>query len=308
MTISVGSKVPNIKTQAWVRDAHEARLLVLSEYQGRWVILFFYPRDFTFICPTEIAAFASLRPDFEKERAVIVGASTDSFYSHQAWFETDARLKGVNYPVIADTSHEVSRAFDVLLPDGRALRATFIIDPEGTILHSTVSHLDAGRSIQETLRALQALRTGELCPADWKPGEPTLTTREDLLAEAFPQIRELALTNVSKDVDRVKFSEGELIVKEGQAADRLYVIAHGEVEVLKETLDGERKTIATLSAGQFFGEIGVLQEVPRTATVVAKTDVDLLALSKETAREIMEASEEAANGLTEVIGERLARV
>ncbi len=142
---------------------------------GVRVVLFFYPRDFTFVCPTEIRSFSALETEFELEDAVIIGASTDSFYSHKAWFETDPRLRDVGFPVIADTAHRMSRAFGVLVEDGAALRATFIIDPEGIVRHACVTDSNVGRSADETLRVLQALRTGELCPAGWRPGQPTLS-------------------------------------------------------------------------------------------------------------------------------------
>jgi peroxiredoxin (alkyl hydroperoxide reductase subunit C) len=175
MTISVDAVVPDLEVEAWVRNADAPQTFSLSDFRGQWLVLFFYPRDFTFICPTEIAALAALHPSFIEEDAVVLGASTDSFFCHKAWFETDDRLREVNYPVIADTSHELTRAFGVLLPDGRASRATFIIDPKGVLLHSSVTNHDAGRNVDEILRVLQALKTGALCPANWRPGEATLT-------------------------------------------------------------------------------------------------------------------------------------
>jgi peroxiredoxin (alkyl hydroperoxide reductase subunit C) len=175
MVVRVGSPAPDFVAEAYVRAEPKPHEIRLSELRGRWVVLFFYPRDFTFVCPTEIAAFARLHEHFEKERAVVIGASTDSYYSHKAWFETDPRLGEVNYPVIADSSHDVSEAFDVLLDDGSALRGTFIIDVEGIMRHIQVNDLDVGRNVEETLRLLRALRTGELCPEGWEIGQATLT-------------------------------------------------------------------------------------------------------------------------------------
>lgn len=171
----VGLQAPGFEVDAYVRGEPGPRRLALSEFVGRWVVLFFYPRDFTFVCPTEIRAFAELEPEFAREDAVVVGVSTDSYYSHKAWFESDPRLAEVTYPVIADTSHEVSEAYGVLLEDGSALRGTFIIDPEGIARQASVTDLNVGRSVEEVLRVLTALRTGELCPAGWRPGQPTLT-------------------------------------------------------------------------------------------------------------------------------------
>ena len=177
MTIRIGQPAPDLELEAYVRGEPTPHKLRLSELQGRWVVLFFYPRDFTFVCPTEIEAFARLHEDFRKERALVIGVSTDSYFSHKAWFESDPRLGDVNYPVIADTSHKLSEAFRVLLEDGAALRGTFIIDVGGIVRHMLINDLDVGRNVEETLRTLRALRTGELCPEAWEPGQATLTAQ-----------------------------------------------------------------------------------------------------------------------------------
>lgn len=174
MTATVGSEVPEIVVDAYVRDAFEPQTMSLSQYRGSWLVLVFYPRDFTFVCPTELQALASLESEFAASDVAVVAASTDSFYSHKAWFESDQRLTGAGYPVVADTAHELSAAFGVLLPDGAAQRATFVIDPGGIVRHASVSDLNVGRNVQETLRVVRALQTGELCPVNWRPGEPTL--------------------------------------------------------------------------------------------------------------------------------------
>src|SRR6187397_3389681 len=109
MTTFVGTKAPEFKLEGVSHETFEHH--ALSDYKGKWVVLFFYPRDFTFICPTEIASFGAMQKDFERENAVVIGASTDSFYTHKAWFESDPRLANINYPVIADTGHQVSGAF-----------------------------------------------------------------------------------------------------------------------------------------------------------------------------------------------------
>jgi len=145
----------------------------LADYRGQWLILFFYPRDFTFICPTELKEFARLQKEFEGCRCAIVACSTDSEWSHKNWFERD--LKDVHYPVLADSTHEVSRAYGVLGSDGAAERGTFIIDPEGILRWMEVSDSSVGRSVKEALRALKALQTGKLCPVEWEPGHKTLS-------------------------------------------------------------------------------------------------------------------------------------
>jgi alkyl hydroperoxide reductase subunit AhpC len=144
----------------------------LKDFKGKWVILFFYPRDFTFVCPTEIKEFAKLEPEFKKFKGAIVASSTDSEHSHKAWFEKD--LPMVKYPVLADTTQRLSSNYNVLASDGASQRGTFIIDPEGTLRWMMVSDNSVGRSVKEVLRALQALQTGELCPVEWTPGSKTL--------------------------------------------------------------------------------------------------------------------------------------
>lgn len=144
-----------------------------SDFSGKWVVLFFYPKDFTFVCPTEIRGFARRNQEFESEGAVVLGASTDSINSHKAWFERD--LPEVNFAVIGDTSHDISQHFNVLQKDGTALRGTFIIDPDGILRYQVVSDNNVGRSVEETLRVLKALKTGGLCPVDWKPGDKVLS-------------------------------------------------------------------------------------------------------------------------------------
>ena len=173
MSVKIGSAAPAVHAEAYVRGVGEPVDVRLDDHRGSWVVLFFYPRDFTFVCPTELRAFAQLESEFADEGAVLIAASTDSYWSHKAWFETHAMLAQVSYPVIADTAHTVSEAFGVLLEDGSALRGTFVIDPDGIVRHASVTDQSVGRSPDETLRVLQALRTGELCPVDWRPGEPT---------------------------------------------------------------------------------------------------------------------------------------
>ena len=154
-------------------QAGEFRSVSLSEYRGQWLVLFFYPRDFTFVCPTELRGFARHEKEFEKLGAKILAASTDSQWSHKAWFERD--LPEVRYPVLADTALKLADAYGVLnADDGSAERGLFIIDPEGVVRYFVVSASSVGRSVQETLRVLQALKSGGLCPLDWKAGESTL--------------------------------------------------------------------------------------------------------------------------------------
>jgi alkyl hydroperoxide reductase subunit AhpC len=306
MALQVGHSVPDQVVQAYVRGERDASEFSLSDHRGRWVILFFYPRDFTFICPTELASFAELHDDFLRERAVVLGASTDSYFSHKAWFESDPRLADVNYPVIADTAHELSRSFDVLLEDGATHRATFIIDPAGVLLHMSINEQDVGRSIDEVLRTLRAFRTGALCPANWSPGKATLTTDDDWLAKVFPDIAGPQLDALAERAERLSFSAGEVLIAEGDAADRFYVIEEGEVAVSRQSPEGDEIELATLGPGQFFGEVGLLAETRRTATVRAIGDVKLLALSWQEFKETLEESDSTERGFSEIVQERIA--
>ena len=170
--LQVGQKVPDIAGQALMPDG-SFKDIKLSEYHGKWVILFFYPLDFTFVCPTEIRGFDKHYAEFKKLGTEVLAASTDSVYSHKAWVEHG--LGKVQFPILADTSHKVARSFNVLLEDkGIALRGTFIIDSNGILKSAVVNDLPVGRSVDETLRTLQALQTGKLTGCGWKPGEKTL--------------------------------------------------------------------------------------------------------------------------------------
>ncbi len=145
----------------------------LKDYLGHWLIFFFYPRDFTFICPTELKGFAKHKAEIEALDAKILAASTDSEMSHKAWFERD--LADVDYPVLADTTHKVSSAYGILNEtNGESERGLFIIDPEGKVKYIIVSASSVGRSVKEVIRVLKALQSGDLCPVEWEPGQETL--------------------------------------------------------------------------------------------------------------------------------------
>jgi len=142
----------------------------LKDFKGKWIVLFFYPLDFTFVCPTEIKGFNEKLSEFKGANAVVLGASTDSVYSHKAWSETS--LGKIDFPLLGDFTKEVSRSFGILKEDeGIAFRATFLIDPEGIIQAYSVNNLDVGRSVSETLRLLKALQSKGLCAMDWQPGQ-----------------------------------------------------------------------------------------------------------------------------------------
>lgn len=168
--IQVGQQAPDFALEG-IKDGDfiEAKL---SDYRGRWVVLFFWPLDFTFICPTEILEFSRRVKEFENLGGVILGASTDSKYAHKAWTED---IGEINFAMLSDITKEVSRNYGILIEgQGIALRGTFIIDPDGKLQYQAVHNLNVGRSVDEVLRVLGALQTGELCPVEWEPGEETL--------------------------------------------------------------------------------------------------------------------------------------
>ena len=152
----------------------------LADYRGKWLVLLFYPLDFTFVCPTELTAFSDRYDEFEGIGAEVIGVSTDSVYSHRAWLQTPRErsgVEGLNYPLAADITKKTARDYGVLIEEkGIALRGLFVIDPEGVLRYEVVHDLNIGRSVEETLRVIQALQTGGLCQAEWHPGQATIKT------------------------------------------------------------------------------------------------------------------------------------
>jgi peroxiredoxin 2/4 len=179
--LRVGQTAPDFLATAVVDQ--EFKTIKLSDYRGKYVVLFFYPLDFTFVCPTEIIAFSDRYNQFKDLNTEVLGVSVDSEFSHLAWIQTDRKEGGIgdiSYPLVSDIKKEISNAYNVLDPDaGVALRGLFIIDKEGTIQHATINNLGFGRSVDETLRVLQAIQyiqshPDEVCPAGWQPGEKTM--------------------------------------------------------------------------------------------------------------------------------------
>jgi peroxiredoxin (alkyl hydroperoxide reductase subunit C) len=173
----VGLPAPDFSLEAVVSidKDREFATLKLADYKGKWLVLFFYPADFTYVCPTEIKGFNDALPAFRKLDAEIVGASTDSKWSHLAWIKR-GDLGNLRYPLLSDFNKELTRRYGVLdEAKGVALRGLFIIDPNGVLQYQVVHNLDVGRSVDETLRVLEALQTGSLCPLGWKPGQKTIS-------------------------------------------------------------------------------------------------------------------------------------
>lgn len=177
----VGKHAPGFRAPiAYPTDSGSSPIshLDLEDLKGKWVIFFWYPLDFTFVCPTEITALSDRYEEFQDLNCEIIGASTDSVYSHRAWLRTPREengINGTNYGIISDMTHEIARSYGVLIEgQGIALRGLFIIDPDGVLQYATINNLNVGRSVDETLRVLQALQSGGLCPSDWKPGKKHL--------------------------------------------------------------------------------------------------------------------------------------
>ena len=175
--LTVGDRFPDFKLQAVVglEEGKEFTELTQAAGPGQWKVVFLWPMDFTFVCPTEIAEFGRRNRDFLDRDTQVLGASTDTHFVHLAWRKNHPDLKTLPFPMLADTKRELSTALGVLhKTDGVPLRATFIVDPDGIIRHVSVNDLSVGRNVDEVLRVLDALQTDELCPCNWKKGEPTL--------------------------------------------------------------------------------------------------------------------------------------
>jgi peroxiredoxin (alkyl hydroperoxide reductase subunit C) len=178
-TAKVGQPAPDFDMASTKNVEKLNENVKLSDYKGKWLVLLFYPLDFTFVCPTELTTFSDRYEDFEGIGAEVIGVSTDSVFSHRAWLQTardKGGVEGLRYPLASDQTKDVSRAYGVLIEQqGIALRGLFVIDPEGVLRYAVIHDLNVGRSAEETLRVIQALQTGGLCQADWKPGQKTLS-------------------------------------------------------------------------------------------------------------------------------------
>ncbi|OWA34700.1 thioredoxin peroxidase [Saccharibacillus sp. O16] len=174
----VGKPAPAFTMETVSGDGQEFGKVSLEDYRGKWLVFFFYPLDFTFVCPTEITALSDAFGDFQTLDTEVLGVSIDSVHSHKAWINASSDIGGlgkINFPLASDITKKVASDYGVLIEEeGVALRGLFIIDPEGELKYQVVNHNDVGRSVEETLRVLQALQSGGLCPMNWKPGDQNL--------------------------------------------------------------------------------------------------------------------------------------
>lgn len=179
MSRLVGNPAPYFKAEALVNG--EKKEISMDDYKGKWKILFFYPLDFTFVCPTEITAFSDANDKFNKMNAQVIACSVDSFFSHLAWTKQprkDGGLGEVNFPIIADITKQIARDYEVLVNESVALRGLFIIDNNDVIQHATINNLSVGRNVNEALRLVEAYqytaKHGEVCPANWNSGDDSM--------------------------------------------------------------------------------------------------------------------------------------
>ena len=193
MSVLVGQKAPDFSVKAVINGGEVVDQYKLSNLKGEYVVLFFYPLDFTFVCPTELHAFQAKLEEFKKRNVQVVGCSVDSWFSHVAWLSTpksQGGIQGVNYPILSDFNKTIARDYDVLKEDlGAAYRGLFLIDKDGVVRHQVVNDLPLGRNVDEALRMVDALqfteKHGEVCPANWNQGEEAMKPNQEGLATYF---------------------------------------------------------------------------------------------------------------------------
>ncbi len=193
MAVLVGKQAPDFTAEAVVGGTEFKSEFKLSDLRGKYVLFFFYPLDFTFVCPTELHAFQARLEDFKRLNCEVVACSVDSKFSHLKWLETpkeEGGIKGVTYPVVSDIHKTIARDYDVLVPgEGVALRGSFLIDKQGVVRQQTINDLPLGRSVDENLRLVEALQFteehGEVCPANWKKGEKSMKPDQSGLKAYF---------------------------------------------------------------------------------------------------------------------------
>ncbi|MEM4637706.1 MAG: redoxin domain-containing protein [Candidatus Woesearchaeota archaeon] len=189
--IKINEKAPEFKEDAYIDN--DVKKISLKDYRGKWVVLFFYPADFTFVCPTELGELAKHYDEFKKLGAEIISVSTDTWFVHKAWHDTSETIKKVKFPMLADPTKRVCTAYGTLIENGKpdeglSLRATFLIDPEGILKAYEFHDNSIGRSVDELLRKIQAAKfveehNGEVCPMNWKPGQKTLKPGKELVGK-----------------------------------------------------------------------------------------------------------------------------
>jgi len=185
----INTQLPDISFEIYSPEKDDQETKSFSDYKGKWLVLFFYPADFTFVCPTELSELADLYPKFQEAGAEVLSVSTDTWFVHKAWHDHSESIKKINYPMAADPTGKISRSLGVYIEEeGLALRGSFVIDPEGNIKAYEIHDNSIGRSPEELLRKLQAAQFvaehgGEVCPVNWKPGSETLKPGSDMVGK-----------------------------------------------------------------------------------------------------------------------------
>jgi peroxiredoxin 2/4 len=197
MSILVTKQAPDFTAKSVMPDGSINENFKLSDYKGKYVVLFFWPFDFTFVCPTEIIAHNKRMDEFKKRDVEVIGVSIDSHHTHYAWRNTPVEKGGignVNFPIVADVNHKITQAFGIEHPDGMALRASFLIDRDGIVQHQTVNNIPLGRNVDEMLRLVDALQFteeyGEVCPAGWHKGDKGMKETAESVAEYLAEFSE----------------------------------------------------------------------------------------------------------------------
>jgi peroxiredoxin (alkyl hydroperoxide reductase subunit C) len=178
--LGIGQKFPEFKVKATINNDVTTAFTDIDNktYKGKWLVVFFWPKDFTFVCPTEIAEFGKLNKDFKDRDAQVLGASTDSEFVHLAWRQNHKDLNNLPFPMLADVKRELTSALGIIDPaEGVAQRATYVVDPDGIIRFAMVTDLNVGRNVKEVIRVLDALQTDELCPCNWEKGKETIKVK-----------------------------------------------------------------------------------------------------------------------------------
>jgi len=187
MFAEIGHEIPDTELEAFHNE--EIKKIKLSDYRGKWLILFFYPADFTFVCPTELSEMADNYEEIQKLGGEVLSVSTDTVFVHKAWHDTSESIKKIKFPMLSDTRHELCKMFGTYIPDeGLSLRGTFVIDPDGVLRIVEVNDNGVGRNAKELVRKLQAAKFvrehgGNVCPANWEPGDETLKPGLDLVGK-----------------------------------------------------------------------------------------------------------------------------
>ncbi len=187
MGVRIGEKAPDFKAKVF--HSNEIRQIDSSDYRGKWLVLFFYPADFTFICPTELGEMADQYPELQKGGVEVLSISTDTEFVHKAWYDNSATIRKIKFPMVADPAGKICRDYGTYIEEeGLSLRGTFLIDPDGTLKAYELHDNSIGRSVQELIRKVQAAQfvkehKGEVCPVEWKPGSKTLKPGLDLVGK-----------------------------------------------------------------------------------------------------------------------------